>query len=59
MGALYGDVAEEAFSIDTTSVNTTATIAAGEVHAIVRVRVSPTGEWVVIEIQKTPLAQAV
>jgi hypothetical protein len=59
MGALYGDVAEEAFSVDTTSVNTTATIAAGEVHAVVRVRVSPPGEWVVIEIQKTPLAQAV
>ena len=59
MGALYGDVAEEAFMVDTTSVNTTATIAAGEVHAIVRVRVSPPGEWVVIEIQKTPLAQAV
>jgi len=59
MGALYGDQPEDAFSVDTTSVNTTATIANGEVHAIVRVRVSPPGEWVVIEIQKTPLAQAV
>ena len=59
MGALYGDTPEDAFSVDTTSVNTTATIANGEVHAIVRVRVSPPGEWVQIEIQKTPLAQAV
>ena len=59
MGALYGDQPEDAFSVDTTSVNTTATIANGEVHAIVRVRVSPPGEWVVIEIQKTPLAQSV
>ena len=59
MGALYGDTPEEAFSVDTASVNTTATIANGEVHAVVRVRVSPPGEWVQIEIQKTPLAQAV
>jgi phage tail sheath protein FI len=59
MGALYGDEPEDAFSIDTQSVNTTETIAAGEVHAIVRLRTSPPGEWVVIEIQKTPITQSV
>jgi phage tail sheath protein FI len=59
LGALYGDEPEEAFSIDTQSVNTTETIAAGEVHAIVRLRTSPPGEWVVIEIQKTPITQSV
>lgn len=60
LGALYGDQPEDAFSIDTgPSVNTVDTIANGEVHALVRVRVSPPGEWVQIEIQKTPLAMSV
>ena len=60
LGALYGDQPEDAFTIDTgPSVNTIDTIANGEVHAVVRVRVSPPGEWVQIEIQKTPLSMAV
>jgi len=59
LGALYGEEPEDAFSIDTVSVNTDETIARGEVHAIVRVRVSPPGEWVVIELQKTPITQTV
>lgn len=58
-GALYGDEPEDAFSIDTLSVNTPETIARGEVHAIVRLRTSPPGEWIVIEIQKTPITQSV
>jgi hypothetical protein len=47
LGALYGASAEEAFAVDTgPQVNTLATIAAQEVHAVVRVKVSPFGEWV-------------
>ena len=60
MGALYGETPEDAFSVDAgPSVNTTETIDAGEVHGVVRIHTAPPGEWVTIEIQKTPLAQAV
>lgn len=60
LGALYGDTAEEAFSVDAgPGVNTVDTIEAGEIHAVIRVHTAPPGEWVVIEISKTPLAQAV
>lgn len=59
LGALYGDEPEDAFMVDTDSVNTDETVANGEVHAVVRVRVSPPGEWVQIEIQKTPITVSV
>ena len=55
-GALYGATPEEAFSVNTgASINTPATIANGEVHAIIRLRTSPTAEWVHIVIVKTAL----
>jgi Bacteriophage tail sheath protein len=60
MGALYGETPEEAFFVSAgPEVNTQETIDAGEVHGIVRIHTAPPGEWVTIEIQKTPLAQAV
>jgi hypothetical protein len=59
LGALYGASAEDAFAVDTgPQVNTLATIAAQEVHAVVRVKVSPFGEWVPIDVVKVPIQQA-
>lgn len=55
-GALYGATPEEAFSVNTgASVNTPATIAAGEIHAAIRLKTSPTAEWVHIVVIKTAL----
>jgi hypothetical protein len=55
-GALYGATPGEAFTVDTgSSVNTTETIAAGEVHAVIQVKTSPTAEWVQINVVKVPL----
>jgi phage tail sheath protein FI len=49
-----------AFKIDTgPAVNTPDTIAAGEIHAVVGLQTSPSAEWIVIEISKTPLSQPV
>jgi hypothetical protein len=60
LNALYGETPEEAFSVNTTeTVNTPATIAAGEVHAVVRVRCSPTAEWVEIQVVKVPIDRPV
>lgn len=60
LGALYGETQEEAFSVDTSeAVNTIDTIKRGEIHAVVRARVSPAAEWVVIEIVKVPVEQPV
>jgi hypothetical protein len=59
LGALYGESAEEAFSVDTgPQVNTIATISAQEIHAVIRARVSPFGEWVAIDVVKVPIQQA-
>jgi hypothetical protein len=56
IGALYGASPAEAFSVDTgAQINTDETIAAGEVHASIRLKTSPTGEWVQIEIVKVAL----
>src|SRR5262245_15733100 len=56
VGALYGATPEEAFNVNTgSSVNTPETIAAGEVHAVIRLKTSPTAEWVHIVIIKTAL----
>jgi hypothetical protein len=58
-GALYGDTAEDAYNVDVGStVNTPATIANGELHAVIEVRMSPFAEWVVIEIVKVATTQA-
>jgi len=58
-GALYGTTPEEAFLVDVgSSVNTPTTIANGELHATLSVRMSPAAEWVVIEIVKVASNQA-
>lgn len=57
--SLYGATPQEAFSVDVGSaVNTPTTIANGELHAILSVRMSPAAEWVVIEIVKVASNQA-
>ena len=58
--ALFGATSDEAFSVDVgPQVNTAATIAAGEVHAVIRVKCSPAAEWVVIDIVKVPIERAI
>jgi len=52
-GSLYGDSPDAAFAVDVgPSVNTPETISAGELHAVLRVKMSPFAELVVIEIVK-------
>lgn len=59
-GSLYGDTADEAFWVDVGyTVNTDATIAAGELHAVIEVRMSPFAELVVIEIVKVATTEAI
>jgi hypothetical protein len=57
-GGLYGDTPEEAFRVDT-SVNTPETIEAGQLRAVISMRVSPMAELVVIEIVKVPVSQEI
>jgi hypothetical protein len=57
--ALYGATADEAFYVDVgDQVNTPESIAAGELHAVIEVRMSPFAELVVIEIVKVATTQA-
>jgi hypothetical protein len=59
VGALYGDTPEDAFYVDTSSaVNTVETIEAGEVHAVIYVKTSPSAEYVRVDIVKVPLERA-
>ena len=59
LGALFGATAEEAFYVDTgEQVNTLATIAAQEIHAVIRLKVSQFGEWVAIDVVKVPIQTA-
>lgn len=59
-GALYGASPADAFYVDTgPQVNTPATIAANELHALLNVRMSPMAEIVQIEVVKTPITQGV
>jgi len=52
-GALYGSTPDEAFGVNVgPQVNTPATIAAGELHAVLSVKMSPFSEYVKIEIVK-------
>jgi len=52
-GSLYGASAQEAFYVDVgPAVNTDESIANGELHAVIGVRMSPFAEYVVIEIVK-------
>jgi phage tail sheath protein FI len=56
-GALYGETFEDAAEVDVgAGVNTTATIAAGELHAVISVRVSPFAERVEIEIARSAVS---
>jgi hypothetical protein len=59
-GALYGQTPDEAFSVDVgDQVNTDATIAAGELHAVLAVKMSPMAEHVIIEVVKVDITQEV
>lgn len=59
-GQLYGDNASDSFYVDTgDSVNTPTTIANGEIHAVVSLRMSPFAELVVLELVKRSITQAV
>jgi len=49
-GALFGDTADDAFDVDVQAVNTPTTIAAGELHAAVAVKLTPHTEKVVIDV---------
>jgi hypothetical protein len=58
-GALYGATADEAYQVNVGStVNTPDTIANGELHAILMVRMSHMAEWVVIEVVKVATTQS-
>lgn len=59
-GALYGDTARDAFRVDVGSaVNTAETIAAGELRAVLYMRMSPFAEQVKVEIVKVATTSAV
>lgn len=59
-GALFGSTPEEAFSVEVgPSVNTTATIANGELHAVVGLKTSPFAERVYVELVKVGVTEAV
>lgn len=59
-GALYGLTPDEAFAVDTgPQVNTDATVALGELHAALAVKMSPMAERVIIEITKVALTEGV
>lgn len=52
--ALFGTTADDAFYVDVgPAVNTPTTIANGELHAVIGLRMSPFAEYVVIEVVKT------
>lgn len=58
-GSLYGVTPAEAFSVDVSdAVNTPTTIANGELHALVSLRMSPFAELVVLQIVKVPVASS-
>lgn len=56
-GDLYGTTADEAYKVDTDSVNTPQTLQADELHAVMQVRMSPFAEYVRIEIVKRPITE--
>jgi hypothetical protein len=57
--ALYGNETGDAYRVDVDSVNTPASLANLELHALVAFRVSPFAEYVVIDIVNTPITQGV
>jgi hypothetical protein len=59
-GSLYGETPDDAFSVDVgESVNTPSTLAAGELRAVITMRMSPFAERVVIEIVKVSVDQSI
>jgi hypothetical protein len=55
---LYGVTPDEAFVVDVgNEVNTDDTIAAGELHAVLAVRMSPMSEFVIIEVVKVSITE--
>jgi hypothetical protein len=59
-GSLYGATPEEAFQVNVgPSVNTPDTIANGELHAVIMVKMSPFAEYVLIEVVKVATTQAI
>lgn len=60
LGALYGTTPDDAFSVDVSdAVNTAATIAAGEIKAVVAARFSPFAELVQLEVIKVAVTGTV
>jgi len=58
-GELFGDTAEDAFSVDTgPSVNTLDRLMNLELHAVVNVKMAPMAEWVQIEVVKRRLTES-
>jgi hypothetical protein len=58
-GSLYGDAPEQSFRVNVgNTVNTPETIAAGELHAVLEVRMSYGAELVRIDIVTVPITQA-
>jgi hypothetical protein len=58
-GDLFGDSADQAFNVNTgPTVNTLQTLANNELHAIVTLKMSPFAEYVVIQIVKRQVNQA-
>ena len=59
-GDLYGDTPDTAFNVDVGGqVNTPARLAANELHAVLSVKMSPFGEFVLVEIVKRPITEGV
>lgn len=59
MGELFGDTPDQAFAVDTgPAVNTLATLANNELHAVCTIRVSPFAEYVVINVVKRMVTQS-
>lgn len=59
-GELFGDTADQSFSVDTSpAVNTLATIQALELHAVCRVKMSQFAEYIPIQIVKLAITEAV
>lgn len=56
--ALFGETPNDAFLVDVgDAVNTPETLAAGELHATLALRVSPAAEMVVVEIARTAITE--
>lgn len=56
-GALYGATASDSFAVDAITPNTPSTLQAGQLNAVVKVRLSPFAQKVTINIQAVPITQ--